>query len=56
MSNFDALADMHQQAVHNRHSINIEDIAPAPLEVWSTPRIEEILQTPGNDGRCAPSR
>jgi hypothetical protein len=53
---FDALADMHQQAVHNRHGINIEDIAPAPPEVWSTPHIEEILQTPGSDGRCAPSR
>jgi hypothetical protein len=46
---FDALADMHQQAVLNRHGIDIEDVTgnttglPAPPTVWSTPHIEEIL-------------
>jgi hypothetical protein len=53
---FAALDDMHQQAVLSRHGINIEDVtgnttgSPAPPEVWSTPHIEEILQTLVSDG------
>jgi hypothetical protein len=38
-----AVLKERQQAVLIRPGINIEDIAPAPPKVWSTPHIEEIV-------------